>query len=701
MSHFKAPDNPQPPQAEKHPYRQQHHGFVTTDNYHWLRADNWQEAMREPDKLPAAIKNYLQAENDYFKACMKETETLQKQLIAEMRARIKEDDTSVPEKHGNYAYQTRYTEGTEYPVYIRTDRDGADEEILLDINKEAQHEDYFDLGSVTVSPQHGKLAWSADTNGAEYFTLKIRDINTGEDLPYVINDVDSVAWINESSLLYTKVDKHHRANKVYRHQLASDGEDELILEEKDSRFDMAVSRLLSGDYIAIQIRMNDQNETWVLPTQQPDAKPQLIQARQEGLEYDIEQQGEQFIILTNADDAEDFKIVTTPVATPQKANWKDIVPHQQGRMIIDLEVYQDWLIWMERENALPAIKIRHITDQPGNEKSIQFTEEAYALGIHPSREYTSNNLRFSYSSPTTPSQIYDYDLQSDQHKLRKQTEIPSGHNPQDYITRRLTALSHDGAEVPITVLHHQSTPLDGSAPCLLYGYGSYGSSIPAAFSSNRLSLVDRGFIYAIAHVRGGQEKGRAWYEAAKKAGKPNTFHDFIAVAEHLIQHHYTQQANIVCHGASAGGLLIGAVVNMRPDLFAAAIADVPFVDMLNTILDDSLPLTPGEWSQWGNPIESKQAYQWIASYSPYDNVSAQAYPAMLITAGVSDPRVTYWEPAKWVAKLRELKTDDKILLLKTNMSSGHFGTSGRFAILEDLAEAYAFALKATGSWEPV
>ena len=694
MSHFNAPSTPKPPIANKQPRLQCHHDITTEDDYYWLRADNWQEAMREPDKLPDEIKSYLQAENAYFKTAMAETEPLQHTLINEMRGRIKEDESGVPDKCDEYAYNTRYDEGAEHPVMVRTPRDGGEETMLLDGNIEAEGKAYFELGTTEVSPDHAHLAWTCDVNGSEYFTLSIRQLDKGTDLPYTLPDVESVAWGDEQTLFYTRVDKDHRPSRIFRHRLGSNpAQDVQVMKENDPRFFMSVDRLLSGEYVVLSTGMNDQDEHWLIPSDAVESPPQLIEKRQEGLEYSIEQQGDQFIILTNADNAEDFKIVSAPVAAPQKENWQDIIPHQSGRMILGIEAYQDWLIWIERENALPCIKVRQ---KNGDTRAISFNEEAYALGLDASLEYTSQHLRFSYSSPTTPAQIFDYDLITGKRELRKETTIPSGHNPEDYITQRLLAESHDGELVPVTVLYHRNTSLEGSAPCLLYGYGSYGHSIPAAFSSNRLSLVDRGFVYAIAHVRGGQEKGRYWYDSAKLKDKPNSFKDFIAAGEYLAAHNFTARGNIVSQGGSAGGLLVGAAVNMQPDLFAGVIADVPFVDVLNTILDDSLPLTPGEWSQWGNPIESTDAYHWIASYSPYDNVTAQNYPAMLVTAGVSDPRVTYWEPAKWVARLRALKTDNHVLMLKTHMTSGHFGTTGRFAALEDIAQSYAFALKVVG-----
>ena len=686
------------PIAEIRPEKAEVHGVTLHDDYAWLRADNWQEAMREPDKLPNDIKAYLNAENAYYDAAMIDTETLQTDLIAEMRGRIKENDSSVPRKDGPYAYSMRYTEGAEHPLFVRTARNGGDDHTLLDVNAEAAVANYFNLGASQVSPDHATLAWSADTNGSEFYQLKLRNTETGTDADYVLADVGSVAWADANTLFYVRVDENHRPNKVFLHRVGSNpATDVLVYEELDQRYYVGVSRLRSDAFVQIVAGMNDENEVWVIPTVAPDTPPRIVEPRSDGVEYEIEQQGDQFLILTNADNAVDFKIMTAPIDQPGRANWTDVIPHEAGRMIVGISAYQDWMIWLERANALPRICYLKRGSPMADLQVIAFDEEAYALGMDPSPEYDTDAFRFTYSSPTTPTQTYDFDLSDGTRTLIKTKEIPSGHEPTDYVTRRILATSHDGAEVPVTILHHKDTALDGSASCLLYGYGSYGMSMPAGFSTNRLSLVDRGFVYVIAHVRGGEEKGRAWYEDAKFGKKVNTFHDFVAAAETLIAANYTSAGKIVIQGGSAGGLLVGAVVNMRPDLLAGVIADVPFVDVLNTILDDTLPLTPGEWSQWGNPIESREAFNDIRSYSPYDNVTAQEYPAMLVTAGVSDPRVTYWEPAKWVSKLRVNKTDENILLLRTNMTSGHFGKSGRFAMLEDAARSYAFAMKVVGN----
>jgi oligopeptidase B len=682
------------PVAEKRPAACEAHGTTWSDDYAWLRANNWQAAMREPDALPSDIKAYLQAENAYYDKVMQDTQTLQKKLIEEMRGRIKERDDSVPDRDGPYCYSSRYMEGGEHPIYLRTNKQGGEEQILLDINAEAAGHDYFDPGVIDHSPDHNTLAWSCDTSGAEYYTLLIRDLRTGLDYDYVIQDIDEAAWADAHTLFYTRVDDHHRPDKVFRHTKGTDPEnDVLVYHEQDTRFFCSVYRCRSGEFIIIHTGMNDQDECWCIPTANVDAAPQLIEKRTPGLEYSVEHQGERFLILTNADEATDFKLVEAPVASPSRNNWKDIIAHKPGRMLLTVEAYRNWLLWMERENALPRICFM---SKDGGIGQVTFNEEAYSLELDASLEYATDQFRFLYSSPTTPEKTIEFDLLTGDRTLLKEQEIPSGHDASHYVTRRMLASSHDGAQVPVTVVHHMDTALDGSAPCLLYGYGSYGHSMPAAFHSECLSLVDRGFIYAIAHVRGGQEKGRAWYEDAKFGNKPNSFHDFIAAALALVGANYTSAGSIIIEGASAGGLLVAATLNMRPELFGGAIADVPFVDVLNTILDESLPLTPGEWSQWGNPLESREAFEHIRAYSPYDNVTATNYPPMLVTAGVSDPRVTYWEPAKWVAKLRALKTDDNILLLKTNMSSGHFGKTGRFAELEDAARSYAFAIKAAG-----
>lgn len=679
-----------PPVADKHPVEKSAHGVTWTDDYDWLRAENWQACVRDPGLLPQPIHDYLAAENEWYDLQMQDTEDLQQTLIAEMKSRIAPDDQSVPVKDGPWAYFHRYRAGDEHQVYLRQPREGGAEETLLDLNELAAAHEYFDAGDIDHSPDHRYLAWTADTNGSEYFRLAIRDLSNGQDIEF-IEDVGGVTWATGTSLFYSRVDESHRPSKIFWHRLgANPAEDVLVHDEADPRFFCSVWTSRSGDYVFIGINMNDQSEIRFIPTANPGQTPQLIEVRTEGLEYDVEHQGERFIILTNADGATDFKIVQAPVASPSRSNWQDLVPYQPGKMVLSIAAYRDWLLWIERENALPCLRYLGVGGESGE---LAFEEQAYSLSMQPEIEFDSDSFRYGYESPTTPSQVFSHDLRTGTRVLLKTREIPAGHNPADYRVERVQAPSTDGELVPVTILYHRSTVLDGSAPCLLYGYGSYGAAMPASFSGSRLSLVDRGFVYAIAHVRGGEEKGRAWYEAAKFGGKPKTFDDFIAVGEHLVRECYTARERIVIEGGSAGGLLVGAALNRSPDLWGGAIADVPFVDVLNTILDASLPLTPGEWSQWGNPIESEQAFRDIQSYSPYENVQARPYPPMLVTCGVSDPRVTYWEAAKWVARHRSLRSDSNLLVLKTNMSSGHFGQTGRYGMLGDTARSQAFAIK--------
>ncbi|MEO0637270.1 MAG: S9 family peptidase [Pseudomonadota bacterium] len=696
-----------PPIAEKRPVTSTHHGQTLVDDYAWLRADNWQEAMREPEKLPEPIAAYLRAENAYQEACLADTADRRAALVEEMKGRIKEDDSSVPQLDGPYQYWVEYREGGEYPVYKRRPRDadaGTAEQILLDGDLEGKDKAYFSLGGMDRSPSHKLGAWIVDENGSEYYRLRVRDLETAQDTGETLEDVGSFVFTDDETLYYALVDESHRPSKIFRHTLGTaQADDVLVYEETDPRFFCGVGISQSERFLFISASVNDQDELHFLDLADPEATLTCMQPRQDGVEYGADhmvQDGEDlFIIRTNADGAEDFKLVTAPIAAPGRANWTDLVPHKAGCTILSADPLKNWLVRMERENALPRIVVRHLPT--GEEHAIAFDEETYALGADTGEEWDSDTLRLTYASPTTPSQTWDYNMATRERTLRKEQEVPSGHDASQYVTRRLMVPSHDGELVPATVLHRADLELDGSAPCFLYAYGSYGASMPASFSTVKFSLVDRGWVHVTAHIRGGAEKGRGWYEQSKKGGKHHTFKDFIAVGEYLASQNekgegFTARGKIVANGGSAGGLLMGAVANMAPDLFAGIVADVPFVDVLNTILDASLPLTPGEWSQWGNPIESAEEYAIIASYSPYDNVTAQAYPPMLVTAGVSDPRVTYWEPAKWVSKLRATKTDDNPLYLKTNMTSGHFGKTGRFAGLDDTALTYDFAMRSVG-----
>ncbi len=686
-----------PPVAARHPVSITTHGITRTDDYAWLRAENWQAVMRDPSVLAPDIRTYLEAENAYAATAMADVEGLRQTLFAEMRARIKEDDSSVPAPDGPFAYATRFTHGGEHPLIVRTPRDGGPETVLLDADAMSAGKAYFRLGGWAHSPDHRYLAYATDDSGNEFFTLRVRDTETGDDLADVIEETSgSAVWSNDGrTLFYVWLDANHRPAKVFRHKLGSSHSDDVVVyADPDPGFFLAVGQTQSRRFIVIDSHDHQTSEARVLDADAPESAPRLIARRKQAQEYSVDHSGDRFFILTNADGAEDFKIVTAPIATPDRRRWKEFIPHKSGRLILAHTVYMDYLVRLERESGLPRIVVHHLPS--GEEHTIAFDEEAYSLGVLDGFEFDTATLRFTYSSMTTPGRVYDYDMAARTRVLRKQDEIPSGHEPADYVTRRLHAPAADGETIPISLLYRKGTPLDGSAPCLLYGYGAYGISMPAAFGTTRLSLVDRGFVYAIAHVRGGKEKGYRWYADGRREHKRNTFTDFIAAVEHLAAEKFTARGRIVGWGGSAGGLLIGAVANMAPDLFAGLIAEVPFVDTLTTMLDASLPLTPPEWPEWGNPIESETDYRLIASYSPYDNVAPRAYPAILALGGLSDPRVTYWEPAKWVAKLRALKTDSNVIVFRTNMDAGHGGASGRFDRLHETAFATAFALKVVG-----
>jgi oligopeptidase B len=689
---------PKPPRAEKRPRAETWHGYAKHDDYHWLKAENWQDVMHDPAVLPKDIRDFLEGENAYHEAVMADTKPLQEKLFAELKGRIKEDDSSVPAPEGPYDYYSSYVKGGQHPRYCRKPRgqDGP-EHLLLDGNALAAGREYFRFGGVDLSPDHKLIAWSFDDNGSEFYELRLRDAATGADHTDVLhNTAGEATWAADGrSFFYTLQDDNHRPLKTLRHVLGTiQDADVLVYEEKDTGKFTGVAITNSEKWIVIDSHDHDTSELWLIDAEKPEMTPRLVAARVPGIEYDVEHWSDRFIIRTNAGDAEDYKLVTAPVNDPRPENWTDLVPHRPGIFIVSYIVLKDWLIRMERENALPRIVVRDMNS--GEEHAIAFDEEAYSLGFGEMREYDTNTLRFTYSSMTTPAQVFDYDMRTRTRVLRKMQEVPSGHDPSLYVTRRIMAPAHDGETIPVTLLYKKDARLDGSEPLWLYGYGSYGISIPAGFNTNILSLVNRGFIYAIAHIRGGQEKGRRWYKTGKMEHKENTFRDFISAARHLIDKGFTSKGSIVAQGGSAGGMLMGAVANMAPDLFRGIVAEVPFVDVLTTMLDDTLPLTPPEWPEWGNPIESSQAYERIAAYSPYDRVEAKDYPHILAVGGLTDPRVTYWEPAKWVAKLRELKTDGNLLLLKTNMGAGHGGASGRFDRLKEVAFVYAFGLKVAG-----
>jgi oligopeptidase B len=685
------------PIAPRRPHSQTTHGITVTDDYAWLKDDDWQEVLRDPSLLSPDIRDYLEAENGYTESLLGHTAGLQKTLVKEMRGRIKEDDSSVPAPDGPFAYMRKFREGGQHEMYGRTPRDGGEIEIVLDGDELSARHDYFKFGGARHSPDHKLQAWSADIKGSEYFTIRVRDWATRTDRDDMVEETDgAVVWSADSSAFYyAKLDDNHRPLQVWRHRLGTlQADDVLIYEESDSGWFTHIHESASGRFCVIAGGDHETSEQRLIDLSTPDAPPRLIAAREDGVQYSIADRGDELFILTNADKAIDFKIVTAPLVAPERANWRDLIPYREGVYIIDLELYSGHMVRLERANALPAIIIRDL--DTGEEHAIAFDEAAYSLDTMGGYEFETTNIRFSYSSMTTPSEVYDYDMASRARELRKRQEIPSGHNPADYVTTRIMATSHDGAQVPVSILHRSDLTRDGTAPLLLYGYGSYGMAMPASFSANRLSLVDRGFVYAIAHIRGGADKGWGWYLDGKREKKTNSFDDFAASAEALIAAKYTSAKNIVGHGGSAGGMLMGAVANRAGELFAGIVAEVPFVDVLNTMLDDTLPLTPPEWPEWGNPIESEADFKTILSYSPYDNVAAKHYPAILAMGGLTDPRVTYWEPAKWIARLRATMTGGGPVLLRTNMGAGHGGASGRFNRLDEVAIAYAFALWAVG-----
>lgn len=694
---------PPEPRAEIRNTTATWHGVTLTDEYGWLRDDNWQTVIRDPSALSQDIRAYLEAENAYADAALADTRALQDTLFAEMKGRIKEDDSSVPSPDGPFAYFTRFREGAQYPQFCREPRAGGVAEVLLDGDALAKGKSYFSLSEMRQSPDHRFIAWLSDEAGSEIHTARVRNIETGGDIADVVPEcTGSVAWTADTSAFYyVQLDANHRPHRVLRHRIGSQAsEDALIFEAADPQYFVALSETQSGKFARISQHDHETSECWLVDLADPDAKAQCVVPRQDNVQYEVEHHPsingvETLVIRTNADGAEDFKIVTCPLAARERTNWRDLVPHQQGKFILSFTVLADWMVRLERADGLPRIVARRLND--GEEHVIAFPEEAYSLGMSGGYEFNTTALRFTYASMTTPAEVWDYDLAGRTRVMRKRQEIPSGHDPANYVTRRVMAKAADGALIPVSILHHKNTKIDGTAPGFVYGYGSYGISIPASFSSTRLSLVDRGFVFAIAHVRGGTDKGWHWYREGKLASKPNTFSDFIAATEFLVQEKWMARDRVAAQGGSAGGLLMGAIANMRPELYAGLIAEVPFVDALNTILDETLPLTPPEWPEWGNPRTDEKAFHTIRSYSPYDNVRAQDYPAMLVKAGLTDPRVTYWEPAKWVARLRARRTNKKLLVFHTVLDAGHGGASGRFDHLKEVAQAYAFAIKVAGA----
>ncbi len=688
-----------PPIAPQRPSGKIIHGRVLDDPYAGLAADNWREILRDPAALPKEIAALVKAENAYCAKVVAPLKELRKTLLKEMRGRIKEDDADVPDKDGPYAYYGRFREGAEHPLYCRIPRDGGPETVLLDGERLAEGQAFFDIGDTAHSPDHAQLAWSVDDKGSELYAIRTRALCDDKDRDDVVTDTDgSVVWnVDSASFYYVRLDENHRTAQVFRHIVGSDpATDSLILEEKDGAWFVELTESRCRRFAIVTIRGHDASECWLVDLADASAPPRLVAKREPKLRYEVEPQGDFLFIHNNADGADDFRISIAPLAAPQRPNWADVIPHRAGAMIVTFTVYRRYLVWMLRENSLPRIVVRDLSTN--EDHAVGFEEEAYALELDAGLEFDTTQLRFVYSSMTTPDETYDYDMAARTRVLRKRQEIPSGHDPKKYVTRRLYVPAPDGESIPITLLHGAAfSPSGDGAPLLLYGYGAYGCSLSADFNEDVLSLVDGGFVYAIAHVRGGTDKGWRWYENGKLEKKTNTFSDFISCARSLIASGYTHEGAIVAQGASAGGMLMGVIANEAPELFSGIIAGVPFVDVLNTMLRDELPLTPPEWLEWGNPIVDPEVYDRIAAYSPYDNVRAQNYPPLLCIAGVADPRVTYWEPLKWVSKLRATMRGGGPVLLHTHMGAGHAGASGRFEALEDTALEYAFAIACAAS----
>lgn len=670
---------PKPPMAERKTKTTEIHGYKMVDDFFWLR-----------EKSNPAVKAYLEAENSYTEAAMKHTAALQEKLYNEMVGHIKETDENVPYRQGDYFYYSRTVKGMQYSIYARkkgsTD---AKEEITLDLNEMAKGLKYLGLGAYAVSDDGNYLAYSTDTTGYRQYKLQVKDLRTGQLLPDTVERVGSVMWATDNkTILYSTEDAVTKRNdKFFRHVLGTDKHD-LVFEDKDELFDVYGGRTRDKKMILIASGSKTSTEYLYIPADSPTDAPKVILPREADHEYSVDHRDGLFYIRTNQG-AKNFRLVTAPVANPGKANWKEIIEHRPAVKIDDIDLFANHLVVSELEGGLQHVRITNLKTNKSHR--LTFPEPVYTAFVSTNREYNTPVLRFGYQSLVTPSSVFDYDMEKQTRVLLKQTEVPGGFDRNNYQSERIFATASDGTKIPMSVVYRKGTKLDGKAPLLLYGYGSYGASMTPNFSSNRLSLLDRGAIYVITHIRGGGEMGEEWREAGRMMKKLNTFTDFIASAEHLVKNKYTSSDRLVIQGGSAGGLLMGAVTNMRPDLFKAVVSQVPFVDVLNTMLDASLPLTTSEYIEWGNPNE-KAAYDYMAKYSPYDNIKPANYPATLVKVSLNDSQVPYWEGAKFVAKMRALKTDDNPLLLKTNLGAGHGGSSGRYDYLREVAFDYAFML---------
>lgn len=668
-----------PPMTEKKPKTTNIHGDMLVDDFFWLR-----------EKTNPAVIEHLNAENAYTDAMMKPTAALQEKLYNEMLSHIKQTDVNVPYRWNGYFYYTRTEEGKQYPIFCRKRGSlDAKEEVVLDQNELAKGFKFMSVGAFVPSDDGNLLAYSTDNTGYRQYTLQVKNLQTGELLPEKIERVDNVVWATDNKTIFyvTEDAVTKRSDKFFKHVLGTDKND-LVFEEKDELFDIGVGRSLDKAMILLGAYSKTSNEFRYLPAETPNAPFKIVLPRQPDHEYDVDHRGSLFYIRTNKG-AKNFRIVTAPVSDPSEANWKEFVVHRPAVKVDGIDLFADHAAVSEWENGLQQIEI--IDFKTNKRHRIQFPEPVYAAGLGANREFNTHVLRYNYQSLVTPSSVFDYDMVTGKATLMKQTEVPGGFDKAKYKSERVFATAADGTKIPVSVVYRRDTKLDGKAPLLLYAYGSYGISISPTFSSNRLSLLDRGVVYAIAHIRGGGEMGEEWRLSGRMMNKMNTFTDFIAAAEHLVNNKYTSKDRLVIQGGSAGGLLMGAVTNMRPDLFKAVVAQVPFVDVLNTMLDASLPLTTSEYIEWGNPNE-KDAYMYMKKYSPYDNIARAPYPSMLVKVSLNDSQVPYWEGAKLVAKLRNMKTDNNPLLLKVNMGAGHGGSSGRYDFLREVAFDYSYML---------
>ena len=676
-----AADTVAPPVAKKLHTENHINGGNLADDYHWLR-----------EKLKPEVARYLEAENSYTDSVMRRTEALQKRLYDEMLSHVKETDVNVPYKEGDYFYYSRWEAGKQYLILGRKPGSvGAAEQIILDVNELAKGEKFMSLGTFVVSDDGNRLAYSTDNTGFRQYRMHVRDLRTGKDLPDTAEKTGSLVWAADSQTLFYTIEDHaKRQYRLYRHTLGSAaGSDELVYEEKDERFNIRAERSRSHKYIFLTSASHTTSEVRYRDAANPTGEWKLLAPREQDVEYYADHLGDQFYIRTN-DKGRNFRLVSAPVDDPGKANWKEVVPVREDVMLSAFEAFQDFYVLFERERGLPQLTI--VTLATGAQQRIPFPEPVYTASPQTNREFKTKLFRYAYQSLLTPPSVFDYDVEKHTSTLLKQNEVPGGYDSSKYNSERLWATARDGAKVPISVVYRKDLKKeDGSNPLYVYGYGSYGFPLPVTFSSNRLSLLDRGFVMAFAHIRGGGDLGKPWHDAGRMMNKMNTFTDFIDCTEYLVANKYGARDKIVIEGGSAGGLLMGAVTNLRPDLFKVVVAHVPFVDVMNTMLDASLPLTVPEYEEWGNPNE-KAAYDYMLKYSPYDNLKKGPYPAMLVKTSFNDSQVMYWEPAKYVAKLRTLKTDNNVLLLKTNMAAGHGGSSGRYDYLKEIAFDYAFML---------